>query len=196
MSQPEDNVDAGGAINDIFFDENQHERRSWRFCNSRVPRSELFYFTQIFKVIFLIGVSLLKLVFFKLNCEESTTWISLLSCTVGYALPNPELWIKQFQISIDFYGCLWPIMLSKNWIDINKFASKHLLNQVWTIFYVYQHDQPKFLFIERNINIQFMKFFSFEQISELDDWLWVFENSCEEIINDTDYSKLATAGRH
>ena len=65
-----------------------------------------------------------------------------------------------------------------------------------SLFYFYQHDQPKFQFIERKINIQFIKFSSFEQILELDDWLLVFDNSCEEIFNDKDFSKLATAGRH
>ena len=91
MNQPEDNIDAGGAITDLFFDENHQERRSWRFCNSGVPRSEVVYFTQIFIIVFLTGVCLVKLVFFKLDCEESTFWFSLLSCTVGYALPNPKL---------------------------------------------------------------------------------------------------------
>ena len=58
-------------------------------------------------------------------------------------------------------------------------------------FYFYQHDQPKFQFIERKINIQFKKFSSFEQISELDDRFLVFDDSCEEICNDKDFSKLA-----
>ena len=71
MTQPEDTIDAGGAITDLVFDKNHQERRSWRFCNSRVPRSEVVYFTQIFIIIFLIGVSLVKLVFFKLDCEEN-----------------------------------------------------------------------------------------------------------------------------
>ena len=51
-----------------------------------------------------------------------------------------------------------------------------------SIFYFYQHDQPKFQFIERKINIQFKKFSNFEQISELDDFLLVFDDSCEEIL--------------
>ena len=86
MSSTADQLDSGGGITDLVFDENQQERRSWRFCNSRVPRSEVVYFTQIFIIVFLIAVSLIKLVFFQLDCEESTFWFSLLSCTVGYAL--------------------------------------------------------------------------------------------------------------
>ena len=91
MSKAEDQLDTGGAKTDLVFDDNHHERRSWRFCNSRIPRSEVVYFTQVFIIIFLIIVSLVKLVFFQLECEESTFWFSLLSCTVGYALPNPKL---------------------------------------------------------------------------------------------------------
>ena len=105
MSKAEDQLDTGGAMTDLVFDDNQHERRSWRFCNSRIPRSEVVYFTQVYIIIFLIIFPLVKLVFFQLECEESTFWFSLLSCTVGYALPNPKLWIKSFQ---QLTGCLWP----------------------------------------------------------------------------------------
>ena len=91
MSQTEDQLDSGGGITDLVFDAEHQERQSWRFCNSRLPRSEVVYFTQIIIIIFLITVSLTKLVFFSLDCEESTFWFSLLSFTVGYALPNPKL---------------------------------------------------------------------------------------------------------
>ena len=52
MSKEEDQLDTRGAITDIVFDDNHHERRSWRFCNPRIPRSEVFYFTQNFVIIF------------------------------------------------------------------------------------------------------------------------------------------------
>ena len=91
MSQTEDQLDSGGGITDLVFDAKHQERQSWRFCNSRLPRSEKVYFTQIFIIIFLITVSLSKLVFFKLDCEESTFWFSLLWRTDGCALPNPKL---------------------------------------------------------------------------------------------------------
>ena len=43
--------------------------------------------------------------------------------------------------------------------------------------------------------MQFTKFSSFGLISELVNCLLVIENSCEEIFNDKEFSKLATAGR-
>ena len=93
MSDKEDQIDspAGIGLNDLVFNEENQERSSWKICNSRLPRSEVMYFTQIVIILFLIGVSLINFVFFHLDCEESTFWFSLLSCTVGFALPNPKL---------------------------------------------------------------------------------------------------------
>ena len=79
MCQTEDQLDSGGGITYLVFNAEHQERRSWRFCKSRLLRSEVVYFTQIFIIIFLITVSLIKLVFFKLDCEESTFRFSLLS---------------------------------------------------------------------------------------------------------------------
>ena len=93
ISDKEDEIDspAGIGSNDLVFNEENQDRRSWKFCNSTLPQSEVVYITQIVKILFLIGVSLIKLVFFHLDCEESIFWFSLLSCTAGYALPNPKL---------------------------------------------------------------------------------------------------------
>ena len=65
MSQTEDQLDSGGGLTDLDFDAEHQERRSWRFCNSRLPRSEVVYFTQIIIILFLITASLAKLVFFQ-----------------------------------------------------------------------------------------------------------------------------------
>ena len=65
MSQAEDQLDSGGGITDLVFDAEHQKRRSWRFCNSRLPRSEIVYYTQIIIIIFLITASLTKLVFFQ-----------------------------------------------------------------------------------------------------------------------------------
>ena len=65
-----------------------------------------------------------------------------------------------------------------------------------TIYYFYQHDQPKFQSLEKKLNIHFQHFPNFELISEWENCLLVFDDSCEEILNDKEFSKLATAGRH
>ena len=70
MSRAEDQLDSGGGITDLVFDAEHPERRPWSFCNSRLPRSEVVYFTQIIIIIFLIIVSLTKLVFSVLTVKN------------------------------------------------------------------------------------------------------------------------------
>ena len=96
MSVGEDQIDSANikGLNALVFDEENQKRCSWKFFNSRLPRSEVVYFSQILIILFLIVVSLTKLVFSQLDCEESIFWFSLLSCTAGYALPNPKLSTK------------------------------------------------------------------------------------------------------
>ena len=88
MDQHVDQLDAGGGITDLVFDEKNHERKSWRFCNSRVPRSEIVYFTQVFIILVSIAISLIKLVFVNMILKKQH--FGFLSCSVGCALPNPE----------------------------------------------------------------------------------------------------------
>ena len=47
MSKAEDQLDKGGAITDLVFDDNHHGRRSWKFCNSRIPLSEVIFLHKI-----------------------------------------------------------------------------------------------------------------------------------------------------
>ena len=70
MNQTEDQLDSGGGITDLVFDAEHQNRQSWRFCNLRLARSEVVYFTQIFIIIFLITVSLIKLVFLNLIAKN------------------------------------------------------------------------------------------------------------------------------
>ena len=68
MVDKEDQIDFPAVIGlkDLVFNDENQEIRSWKLCNSRLLRSEVVYFTQIAIVLFLIGVSLIKLLFFIL----------------------------------------------------------------------------------------------------------------------------------
>ena len=83
MSHKEDKINSAGGVGlkDLVFDQENHEPRFWKLCKSRVPRSEVQYFTQFVSVLFLIGISLIK-VFFHPDFKESTICFSLFSCTV------------------------------------------------------------------------------------------------------------------
>ena len=88
--EDKDTPDLG--LENLVFDQDNQERPSWRFCNNvTLPRSEVLFVAQMFLIIFIVVVCCMKLLFFPASCEESTLWFSLLSCAVGYALPNPKL---------------------------------------------------------------------------------------------------------
>ena len=46
------------------------------------------------------------------------------------------------------------------------------------------------------IQIEFVKFDEFDRLRNIENILLVFDDSCEEIYNDKEFVKLATAGRH
>ena len=49
MIVKEDQIDSAniGGLNALVFDEENQERRSWKFLKSQLPRSEVVYFSQI-----------------------------------------------------------------------------------------------------------------------------------------------------
>ena len=64
--------------------------------------------------------------------------------------------------------------------------------------YFYKEIQPIYSekSITHSIDLTFIKFNGFDSLRNLENILLVFDDSCEEIYNDKDFVKLATAGRH
>lgn len=77
-------------VNDLVFDSDGVERRSWIFCGEHLPRSEIVFFAQTILVFILVIVSVACLALAK-TCEETTVWVAVLSSSVGYMLPSPRL---------------------------------------------------------------------------------------------------------
>ena len=67
-----------------------------------------------------------------------------------------------------------------------------------TVLYLYKEMQPAFSekVSSREVNVEFMKFGGFESVRKLENVLLVFDDSCEDIYNDKEFVRLATAGRH
>ena len=85
-----DQVDA--VVEGNFFEKESSSKSSWKFCNqTTLPRSEVVFFVQTFVILLLLSLCIVKLTVLKPNCEESSVWISTLSSSVGYILPNPRL---------------------------------------------------------------------------------------------------------
>ena len=88
----ESSTDEPDAVTQFVFDNSNSERAAWKFCNAiTLPRSEVVYFTQVTIIVLLILLCSIKLLFFELACDEMSIWIAILSSTVGYILPNPQL---------------------------------------------------------------------------------------------------------
>ena len=77
-------------VRSLVFDDQNQERRSWKFCNYSVPRSEVVFICQVSIIFFMIVFACINLYLSK-KCEDTTIWVAILSSAVGYILPNPKL---------------------------------------------------------------------------------------------------------
>ena len=68
--------------------------------------------------------------------------------------------------------------------------------KVEPIYFFYKEYQHLFDKVSKILQIQFIKFSSFDVINDLSNCWLVFDDSCEEIYNDKEFVKIATSGRH
>ena len=88
----EEAVDVEDGINPLEAIPDESVGSNWIFCNSvTLLRSEVLFFTQAGLIYIIVITCLLKLALDKPQCEDMTFWVSLLSGSVGLALPNPKL---------------------------------------------------------------------------------------------------------
>lgn len=64
------------------------------------------------------------------------------------------------------------------------------------MIFFYKEFQPLYSQMKNKLPISFVRFTNLEFISELENSLIIFDDSCEEIYNDPQFVQLATAGRH
>lgn len=60
----------------------------WKFFGRAVPRSEIVYLSQVIIVYIVIIACILNL---SINTERLDLWIALLSSSLGYLMPAPQL---------------------------------------------------------------------------------------------------------
>ena len=60
----------------------------WHFCGHMFPRSEIVFFIQVTLVFIVAIVSIVNI---TMQHPDSQLWIALLSSSVGYILPSPNL---------------------------------------------------------------------------------------------------------
>ena len=81
-----DQCDKPVNLGNFVFDEENHERKSWKLFGRTCNRSLLVFF-----VIVLMLVCAIFRIMLSTTCEETTVWVAILSSTVGNILPSPKL---------------------------------------------------------------------------------------------------------
>ena len=144
-----DKVDA--VVEDNYFEKESSSKSSWKFCNqTTLPRSEVVFFVQMFVILLLISLCIVKLTVLKPNCEETSVWIFILSSLFGYILPNPRLRIKLYLRKIESsvgpsccralrFRCR-ALRLWQNGVNFQNVEWKHILPKI----------EPHYFFIPRN----------------------------------------------
>ena len=80
------------VVPETLFEKESSGKSIWKFCTQiTLPWSEVVFFVQMFRILMLIVLCIVKLIVLKPTCEETLVWISILSSLVGYILPNPRL---------------------------------------------------------------------------------------------------------
>ena len=156
MSDKEDQIDslAGIGLNDLVFNEKNQERRSWKFCNSRLPRSEVVYFTQIVLIlsywcvldqICVFFILIVKSQHFGFHCfhAQLATRFLIRSYEQDNFLTSDRL----------FTAVCGPSCCGKTELKFQMLLRNTFYPNFKSIYYFYQHEQPKFSSLERNLNI-------------------------------------------
>ena len=85
-----DKCDKQLSLGIFVFDEEKHERKSWKFFGRTCNRSLLVFLCQFFVIVLILACAIVGIML-STTCEETTVWVSVLSSTVGYILPSPKL---------------------------------------------------------------------------------------------------------
>ena len=85
-----DQTDATLNLGNFVFDNENHERKSWKFLGHSCTRSLVVFFAQFVVILSIVTCSIVRITLSK-TCEETTVWFAILSSTVGYILPSPKL---------------------------------------------------------------------------------------------------------
>ena len=85
-----DECDKQLNLGNFVFDEENHERKTWKFFGRTCNRSLLVFMRQFFVRVLILAFAIVRIML-STTCEETTVWVAILSSTVGYILPSPKL---------------------------------------------------------------------------------------------------------
>ncbi len=75
-------------VEDLRHSVGENSATNWRVCGSRIPKSELVFFSQVIILYVVVCMCLFNL---TTGRGDSNLWSALLSGCLGYLLPNPTI---------------------------------------------------------------------------------------------------------
>ena len=80
-----DHID-NANLDEIVFDDQNFERRSWSCLGQTCSRSLFVFLSQFFVILFIVCGFLWHIQLAK-TCDESSVWVGILCTAAGYILP-------------------------------------------------------------------------------------------------------------
>ena len=84
-----DRCDKPVNLGNFVFDEENHERKSWKLFGRTCKRS-LLVFCAIFVIVLMLVCAIVRIML-STTCEETTVRVAILSSTVCYIQSSPKL---------------------------------------------------------------------------------------------------------
>ena len=85
-----DECDQQLNLGNFVFDEEKHERKSWKIFGRTCNRSLLVFLCQFLVIVLILASEIVRIIL-STSSEETTVWVAILSTTVGYILFSPKL---------------------------------------------------------------------------------------------------------
>ena len=77
-------------LDEIVFDDNNQERKSWSCLGQTCYRSLIVFLSQLFVILWINSGCFWK-IHFSETYDDTTVWVGILSRATGYILPSPRL---------------------------------------------------------------------------------------------------------
>lgn len=85
-----DQPDNALSVGNIVFDDNNQERKPWKFFGRTFSRALVVFMCQYLVLFALIVTSVVRISRAK-SCEENTAWVAILSSCITYMFDPPRL---------------------------------------------------------------------------------------------------------
>ena len=95
-----------------------------------------------------------------------------------------------------FMAVVGPSGCGKTDLIFKMLQGKTFFPKFDNVILLYREMQPIYVMFEQKLGVNLKKFVDLKFTQNIEDCLLIFDDSYEEIFNDKEFVKLATAGRH